>query len=142
MHRNIFEEEHEIFRDSVVKFLHAEVTPHLERWLEAGIVDRELFRKAGEQGYCLMWADEAYGGMGVHDFRFEQILIEENAFHGDAGFGLSLHSRLCAPYIGQLGNEGAHEILPPRRQQHAEGGEIAWILGDHHRRDGDIPGDG
>jgi alkylation response protein AidB-like acyl-CoA dehydrogenase len=105
MRRNLFEEEHEIFRDSVVKFLRAEVTPRLERWLEDGIIDRELFRKAGEQGYCLMWADEAYGGMGVTDFRFEQILIEENAVHGDAGFGLSLHSRLCAPYIGQLGDE-------------------------------------
>ncbi|MFU8820037.1 MAG: acyl-CoA dehydrogenase family protein [Gammaproteobacteria bacterium] len=105
MHRNIFEEDHDIFRDSVAKFLQAEVTPNLERWLEAGIIDRELFRKAGEQGYCLMWADEAYGGMGVHDFRFEQILIEENALHGDAGFGLGLHSRLCGPYIGQLGND-------------------------------------
>lgn len=105
MRRTLFEEEHEIFRDSVVKFLRAEVSPNLERWLEDGIIDRDLFRKAGEQGYCLMWADEAYGGMGVADFRFEQILIEENAVHGDAGFGLSLHSRLCAPYIGQLGNE-------------------------------------
>ncbi|HUG97553.1 MAG TPA: acyl-CoA dehydrogenase family protein [Gammaproteobacteria bacterium] len=105
MDRNIFEEEHEIFRDSVAKFLQAEVTPNIERWLEAGIVERELFRKAGEQGYCLMWADEAYGGMGIRDFRFEQILIEENAVHGDAGFGLSLHSRLCAPYIGVLGSE-------------------------------------
>lgn len=113
MQRNIFEEDHEIFRDSVVKFLQAEVTPNLERWLEAGIIDRELFRKAGEQGYCLMWADEAYGGMGVHDFRFEQILIEENAFHGDAGFGLSLHSRLCAPYIGQLGNEEQKQRFLP-----------------------------
>lgn len=105
MHRNVFEEEHEIFRDAVAKFLRAEATPNLERWLEAGIIDRELFRKAGEQGYCLMWADEAYGGMGVEDFRFEQILIEENALHGDAGFGLSLHSRLCGPYIGRLGND-------------------------------------
>lgn len=105
MDRNIFEEEHEIFRDSVAKFLQAEVTPNLERWLAAGIIERELFRKAGEQGYCLMWADEAYGGMGIRDFRFEQILIEENAVHGDAGFGLSLHSRLCAPYIGVLGSE-------------------------------------
>jgi alkylation response protein AidB-like acyl-CoA dehydrogenase len=105
MHRSLFEEEHEIFRDSVTRFLKAEVTPNLGRWLEAGIIDRELFRKAGEQGYCLMWADEAYGGMAVADFRFEQILIEENAVHGDGGFGLSLHSRLCAPYIGQLGNE-------------------------------------
>ncbi|NGP53981.1 acyl-CoA dehydrogenase family protein [Thioalkalivibrio sp. XN8] len=113
MHRNIFEEDHEIFRDSVTKFLQAEVQPHLDRWLEAGIIDRELFQKAGEQGYCLMWADEAYGGMGVHDFRFEQILIEENAFHGDAGFGLSLHSRLCAPYIGQLGSEEQKQRFLP-----------------------------
>ena len=105
MQRNIFEEEHEIFRDSATRFLLKEVAPHVERWLEAGIIDRELFRKAGEQGFCLMWADEAYGGMGVKDFRFEQILIEENAFHGDAGFGLALHSRLCGPYIGALGSE-------------------------------------
>jgi alkylation response protein AidB-like acyl-CoA dehydrogenase len=105
MLRNIFEEDHEMFRDSVAKFLQAEVTPNLERWLEAGIIDRDLFRKTGEQGYNLMWADEAYGGLGVEDFRFEQILIEENAYHGDAGFGLSLHSRLCGPYIGKLGNE-------------------------------------
>ena len=113
MQRNIFEEDHEIFRDSVTKFLQAEVQPHLDGWLEAGIIDRELFRKAGEQGYCLMWADEAYGGMGVHDFRFEQILIEENAIHGDAGFGLSLHSRLCAPYIGQLGTEEQKQRFLP-----------------------------
>jgi len=113
MHRNIFEEDHEIFRDSVTKFLQAEVQPHLDGWLEAGIIDRALFRKAGEQGYCLMWADEAYGGMGVHDFRFEQILIEENAIHGDAGFGLSLHSRLCAPYIGQLGTEEQKQRFLP-----------------------------
>jgi len=113
MHRNIFEEEHDIFRDSVVKFLQAELAPKLDEWLQAGIIDRELFRKAGEQGYCLMWADEAYGGLDVADFRFEQILIEENALHGDAGFGLSLHSRLCAPYIGQLGSEEQKARLLP-----------------------------
>jgi alkylation response protein AidB-like acyl-CoA dehydrogenase len=113
MHRNIFFEEHEIFRDSVVKFLQAEIAPHVERWLEAGIVDREAFRKAGEQGYCLMWADEAYGGLGIEDFRFEQILLEENAYHGDAGFGLSLHSRLCGPYLGKLGTEEQKARLLP-----------------------------
>jgi hypothetical protein len=41
MLRNIFEEDHEMFRDSVAKFLQAEVTPHLERWLDAGIIDRD-----------------------------------------------------------------------------------------------------
>jgi acyl-CoA dehydrogenase len=52
-----------------------------------------------------MWADEKYGGAGVSDFRYEQILIEENAHHGDAGFFMTLHSRLVGPYIGELGTD-------------------------------------
>jgi alkylation response protein AidB-like acyl-CoA dehydrogenase len=111
--RRIFEEEHEIFRESVSRFLQAEIKPHVERWLEQGMVDREAFRKAGEHGLCLMWADEAYGGMGIEDFRFEQIIIEEMARHGDPGFGLSLHSRLVGPYIGQLGSEEQKARLLP-----------------------------
>jgi acyl-CoA dehydrogenase len=52
-----------------------------------------------------MWADEKYGGAGVSDFRYEQILIEELSKHGDVGFFCWLHSRLVAPYIDQLGTE-------------------------------------
>ena len=75
MERKIFDTEHEIFRDSVSRFLQAEIKPNIDRWYEAGIVDREAFRKAGEQGLCLMWAEEAYGGLEVRDFRYEQIII-------------------------------------------------------------------
>lgn len=103
MDRNIFDEEHEMFRDSVRNFMMNEIGPHSDRWHEQGIVDREAFLKAGEQGLLLMWADEEFGGAGVRDFRYEQILIEENARHGDAGFFMTLHSRLVGPYIGELG---------------------------------------
>lgn len=105
MNRRIFDEEHEIFRDSVRGFMKNEIGPHSDRWHEQGIVDREAFLKAGEQGLLLMWADEKYGGAGVPDFRYEQILIEENARFGDAGFFMTLHSRLVGPYIGELGTE-------------------------------------
>ena len=47
MERKIFETEHEIFRDSVRRFLEAEIKPAVPGWLEAGIVDRDAFRKAG-----------------------------------------------------------------------------------------------
>ncbi len=103
--RKIFDEDHEIFRDSVRSFMKNEIQPHSDRWHEAGIVDREAFLKAGEQGLLLMWADEKYGGAGVPDFRYEQVLIEENARYGDAGFFMTLHSRLVAPYIGELGTD-------------------------------------
>lgn len=82
-----------------------EIRPHSDEWHENGIVDREAYLKAGEQGLLLMWADEKYGGAGVADFRYEQVLIEENAHHGDAGFFMTLHSRLVGPYIGELGTE-------------------------------------
>ncbi|MCH8303315.1 MAG: acyl-CoA dehydrogenase family protein [Proteobacteria bacterium] len=103
--RKIFDEEHEIFRDSVCSFLQNEIQPHSDKWHEQGIVDREAYLKAGEQGLLLMWADEQYGGAGVADFRYEQVLIEENARYGDAGFFMSLHSRLVGPYIGELGTD-------------------------------------
>ncbi|MDH3612313.1 MAG: acyl-CoA dehydrogenase family protein [Gammaproteobacteria bacterium] len=103
MERTVFEEEHEMFRDSVRSFMKNEIGPNSDKWHEQGIVDREAFLKAGEMGLLLMWADEQYGGAGVNDFRYEQILIEENARHGDVGFFMTLHSRLVGPYIGELG---------------------------------------
>src|SRR5215470_14373591 len=99
MRRHIFEPEHDQFRDSARRFFQTEIAPHRERWREQGHVDREAFVKAGQQGYLLLWAEEKYGGAAVKDFRYDQILIEENALNGDSGFFLSLHSRLVAPYI-------------------------------------------
>jgi alkylation response protein AidB-like acyl-CoA dehydrogenase len=114
MDRNIFEEEHEMFRDSVRSFMKNEIRPHSDKWHEQGIVDREAFLKAGEMGLLLMWADEKYGAAGVRDFRYEQILIEENAHYGDAGFFMTLHSRLVGPYIGELGTEEQKERWLPK----------------------------
>ena len=105
MDRLIFDEEHDMFRESVRRFMQNEIGPHAERWRAQGIVDREAFEKAGEQGLLLLWADEKYGGAGIEDFRYEQILIEENVHHGENGFFINLHTRLVGPYLGQLGSE-------------------------------------
>ena len=113
MQRTIFETEHDMFREGARRFFRERIGPHAERWREQGYVDRDAFRLAGEQGYLLMWADEKYGGAGITDFRYEQILDEENHYFGETGFFLVLHSRLVAPYIGKLGNdEQKARILP------------------------------
>ena len=114
MNRLIFDEEHEMFRDSVRSFMINEVQPHGEKWREQGIVDREAYLKAGEQGLLLMWADEQYGGAGVADFRYEQILMEELTLHGEPGFFLWLHSRLVAPYIDEFGTDEQKERWLPK----------------------------
>lgn len=99
MERNVFTEEQEMFRDAYRKFLMKEVEPHRQSWREAGIVPREMFEKMGEQGFLLTWADEKYGGLGISDFRYQQIMMEEDATYGDAGFFHTLHSRLVGPYL-------------------------------------------
>ncbi|HVO49048.1 MAG TPA: acyl-CoA dehydrogenase family protein [Steroidobacteraceae bacterium] len=105
MRRRIFEPEHELFREQARRFFLEQVQPNAARWREQGHVDREAFLAAGEQGYLLMWADEKYGGAGVTDFRYEQILCEENIRHGEPGFFMTAHSRLMAPYLGHFGTE-------------------------------------
>jgi acyl-CoA dehydrogenase len=105
MRRLIFEPEHVQFRDSVRRFMLTEVGPHADRWREAGMVDRDVYLKAGQQGLLCTWAEEKYGGADAGDFRFEQIIIEENMRHGDIGFYINLHNDLVAPYIAKLGTD-------------------------------------
>ena len=114
MKRLIFDEDHEMFRDATRRFMQAEIEPQVERWREQGICDKEAFLKAGEQGLLGMWVPEEYGGMGITDFRFEQVVIEETVRHGDLGLFLTLHSRLVGPYIGELGCEALKQRLLPK----------------------------
>lgn len=113
MERDLFNEEQAIFRDAYRKFLIKEIEPLREGWREAGIVPREMFKKMGEQGYLLTWADEQYGGLGVEDFRYQQIMIEEDATYGEAGFFHTLHSRLVGPYLKHFGNAEQHARFIP-----------------------------
>jgi len=113
MKRPALDSDIELFRDNARKFFQTEIRPHSERWREAGIVDREAFKKAGDAGFLCMWADEKYGGLGLKDFRYEQILIEENALHGDSGFFITLHSRLVAPYLEHFGTPEQKERYYP-----------------------------
>ena len=100
-----FTEEQTMFREAYRKFLEAEITPHVEKWREQGIVDREAFEKAGEQGFLMIWPDEQYGGLGDRDFRYEQIIIEENTRAGTGEWFATLHSRLVGPYLDHFGND-------------------------------------
>ena len=79
MQRLIFDTEHNMFRDAFAAFLKKEVVPHQDEWEAAGVVSREVWKKAGDMGFLLPWADEEYGGAGLKDFRYEQIMCEELA---------------------------------------------------------------
>ncbi len=114
MPRTIFEPEHEQFRDSVRRYYQGEVQPKAQRWREQGYVDRQAFVDLGSQGYLLMWAPEQYGGAGIDDIRYEQIVAEENVRYGELGLYSNLHSMIVAPYIAKLGTDAQKQRwLPP-----------------------------
>ncbi len=101
MQRTLFDSDHELFRDSVRGFIAKELVPHSEQWEQAGIVDREVFAKAGAQGFLGMAAPEEHGGGGVDDFRYNVVIAEEiqQAGVNAAGLGWTLHNDICLPYF-------------------------------------------
>jgi|TARA_B110000208_G_scaffold26551_1_gene34556 acyl-CoA dehydrogenase len=108
-----FTEEQTMFRDAYRKFLEAEIVPNMEKWQEQGIVDREAFKKAGDQGFLMIWPDEQYGGLGDSDFRFEQIIMEETHRVGCASWLNTLHSRLVGSYFEHIGNDEQKQRFLP-----------------------------
>jgi alkylation response protein AidB-like acyl-CoA dehydrogenase len=69
------------------------------------LFQEKCLKKFGPQGFLLTWAKEKYGGLGVADFRYQQIMQEEDAAYSDAGFYHTLHGRLVALYISNFSNE-------------------------------------
>ncbi len=104
INRRIFNHEHVVFRESVRKWAAAELAPYSGQWRDEGMVPKSAWKKAGEQGYLCMWAGEAYGGAGMEDYRYDQILIEE-LLHVESGFFLALHNRVVGPYLNNLATD-------------------------------------
>ncbi|MEJ5300676.1 MAG: acyl-CoA dehydrogenase family protein [Thermodesulforhabdaceae bacterium] len=100
----MYKEEHVIFRESFRRFLEHEVVPHVPRWEEQGMVDREIWNKLGEHGFLCPWLPEEYGGSGA-DFLYSVIITEELARAGAISLMAPLHSDIVAPYIYHLGTE-------------------------------------
>lgn len=102
MDRTLFEEEHELFRETVRDFMNREVVPNHAQWEKDGIIPREIWKKAGDLGMFAMSVPEEYGGIGLTDFRFNVVVIEEIIRAGASGLGFGLHNDVMAPYFVDL----------------------------------------
>ncbi|MFC3979646.1 acyl-CoA dehydrogenase family protein [Streptosporangium jomthongense] len=102
MRRDLFQEEHLLFLETVREFMAREVVPHHDRWEKDGIVPREVWRKAGEIGMFGFGVPEEYGGAGIKDFRYNTVIVEEVMRIGATGLGFSLHNDVMAPYFVDL----------------------------------------
>jgi long-chain-acyl-CoA dehydrogenase len=115
MKRTVFESEHLVFRESVEHFVATEILPNHAAWTEAGIVDKEMFRAAGEQGMLGMAIPEDLGGGGVGDFRYNAVINEVVTAQGVAASAtcITLHNDICLPYfLGACNDEQRHRWFP------------------------------
>jgi alkylation response protein AidB-like acyl-CoA dehydrogenase len=101
MHRTLFTEEHDLFREAFRQFVQKEVAPFHEQWERDGKVDKAMFRHAGAMGFLGIAVPEEYGGGGNPDFRFNAVMNEEFQRAGVVGSGMcmTLHNDICLPYF-------------------------------------------
>jgi acyl-CoA dehydrogenase len=104
MERTMFKEEHAIFRAAYRKFLETEVLPHHEEWDKQGVFPKEIWLKAGANGYLCPWLPEQYGGSAA-DFLYSAIMIEETGAAQVSGWGIGLHNDIVSPYLATFGND-------------------------------------
>ncbi len=115
MNRNLYEADHELFRASVSEFVKREVSPNVAQWESDGIIDKAMFRRAGQAGVLGMAVPQRFGGGGTSDFRFNAVVVEELA-RGDAvgaGLSITLHNDVVTPYFTDLADEEQAERWLP-----------------------------
>jgi acyl-CoA dehydrogenase len=122
--RTIFSPDHELFRETVKRFIDEHVTPFHAEWEKAGQVPRSLWIKAGELGLLCCNVPEEYGGLGG-DFLHSAILIEEMAKAGATGPTFYLQSDIVAPYLVDFGTEEQKRTWLPKMAT----GEVVVALG-------------
>ena len=121
--RSVFREDHEMFREMARRFIDNEIVPHLHEWEHAGIVPKEIWRKAGEVGLLCSTVPEAYGGAGG-DFGHSAVMIEELARVNATAIGFTTHSEIVAPYIVAYGTEAQKRKWLPKMVS----GDIIGVL--------------
>lgn len=114
MQRNIFNDEHDMFREAVKRFVAQEIAPYHEEWEKAGIVPRDIWLKAGEYGFLCMDVPEEYGGGGIEDFRYNAIFTEELMRVGATGPGFGLHNDVNMPYFLSYATEEQKQRWLPK----------------------------
>ena len=112
MRRDIFTEEHELFRTQVRRLIETEIVPKIPDWNRDGMSDRESWRKLGAAGFLGPNAPAEYGGGGV-DFIYDAIVVEEMARVRAHGLMMALHSDICMPYITTYGSEAQKQRYLP-----------------------------
>jgi long-chain-acyl-CoA dehydrogenase len=148
MKRDIYDEDHEAFRESARTWIERSVLPHTDEHIAAKALPREFWLDAGKNGMLGLQIPEEYGGSDAGDYRFQAILQEELAKVGAAYPTChGIHADITVPYIVDLGTEeqkqrwlpgcASGEILTGIGMTEPSGGSDLAALKTTAVRDGD-----
>lgn len=126
MERDIYDEDHEAFRDVVKEFIKRFASEQKrQQWDRDGEIDRATMLAAGEAGIIGLSVPEEFGGAGMlQDYRFRSIVLEETigAGLGSLSGALGIQDDLAVPYIAHMGT-------PEQKQKWLPGMASGEILG-------------
>jgi len=104
MNRKIFNDEHKMFRESIIEFIEKEIAPYYDQWEKDKQIPRKVWKQLGDLGGLCPMAEEKYGGL-EGDFLFQTIVTEELAYRAFSGLLVAVHNDLVYPYIDKFGTE-------------------------------------
>src|SRR6476620_12636963 len=115
MQSDLFDRDHELFRESVRGFIDKHVVPQLEKWDADRLIDRETWLAAGRQGLLGLPVPEAYGGPGELDYRFRFVIQQEIARVGASALqsGFSTNDDIVLNYLLRHANTTQRERWLP-----------------------------
>mgnify|MGYP001942910781 CR=1 FL=1 len=99
MQKEYLEEEHIMFQETVREFFTKEVAPFEAQWEKDGQVSREIWKRAGDLGILAIDIPEEYGGLGLNDYRYNAIVLEEMSRANITGTGFGTQNEIVVPYL-------------------------------------------
>jgi citronellyl-CoA dehydrogenase len=98
--------EHELFRQTVRKFVQEEMLPRAREFDEKGRFDKALYKRMGELGMLGLRYDPKWGGAGL-DWSYTAVMFEEIAQCDNAGvtMGISVQTDMATPSLHQFGSD-------------------------------------
>jgi citronellyl-CoA dehydrogenase len=113
--------EHELFRETVRKFVEEDLAPRAREFDRMGRIDKSLYRKMGDLGMLGLRYDPKWGGAGL-DWSFTAVMYEELGRADNAGvvMGISVQTDMATPALAEFGSDElkARYLVPAIRGEH------------------------
>ncbi len=100
------------FAEAAREFAQGELAPNAARWDAESIFPRETFQKAGELGFCAMYAPESIGGLGLPRLDATLVFEEMAAFDPSTTAFLTIHN-MATWMVGSWATEAVKEKWGP-----------------------------